>query len=110
MSDRQRRLGLNEAVFREVNERLEELNLTFAEVTDRIEIVCECGDVECTQMISIRLSEYEEMRTDPTQFALVPGHDIAGVDIVLHHREGYDLVRKKAGDAADAAIETDPRS
>jgi hypothetical protein len=110
MSERERRIGLNEAVFRSVNERLEELNQTFSEMTGNFEIICECGDEGCSEMFSIATREYEEIRSDPTQFAVLSGHEIGDVDLILEHREAYNLVRKRAGDAARAATVTDPRS
>ena len=110
MSERERRVGQNEALFREVNERLEQLNQTFADMTGGFEIVCECGDEGCAEMFSIATREYEDMRRDPTEFAVIRGHDIADVDLILEHRDGYDLVRKRAGDAERVATSTDPRS
>jgi hypothetical protein len=56
------RLGVNEALFRTVNERLEELNESFATVTERFEIVCECGDPGCITRISMTKAAYEHVR------------------------------------------------
>ena len=53
MDERQRRIGANEAVFRRVNENLVDLNETFAAVTDRVSLVCECGQVDCTEQIEM---------------------------------------------------------
>lgn len=44
MDEQKRRIGVNEAVFREANERIEDLNEAFATVTDELVLVCECGD------------------------------------------------------------------
>ena len=49
IDERERRLGLNEALFREVNERLGGLNEAFGEVTNRMELVCECADPGCAE-------------------------------------------------------------
>ncbi len=49
MSQRERQVGLNETLFREINERLEELNKTFSEFTDKMELVCECGVRTCIE-------------------------------------------------------------
>jgi hypothetical protein len=43
MEERERRIGLNEAVFREANERIREVNETFATLTDELMFVCECS-------------------------------------------------------------------
>jgi hypothetical protein len=64
MDERKRRIGLNEAVFREANERIEELNQTFATLTDELVLVCECGYANCTEKISMSSEEYDVVRKD----------------------------------------------
>ena len=67
MGDREERQGRNEALFREVNERIKEV------ATDgSAEFLCECGNEECTRPILMRLDEYEAVRADPLQFAVAP--------------------------------------
>lgn len=83
MDEQKRRIGVNEAVFREANERIEDLNEAFATVTDELVLVCECGDGECMEKISLTREEYEELRADPTQFAVVPGHEKPTVEEVV---------------------------
>jgi hypothetical protein len=109
MDERARRIGLNEAVFREANERIQELNETFATVTDRLVLVCECGNGSCAQQISMDPSEYERLRGDPANFAIVPGHEIPDVEQVVAKHEEYDVVRKNEGVPRQIAEVTDPR-
>ena len=109
MDERKRRIGLNEAVFREANERIEELNRSFATLTDELVLVCECGYGDCTEKIAMSIAEYEELRADSSHFAIVHGHDIADVEQVVAEREGYDVVRKDDGVARKIAEVTDPR-
>jgi hypothetical protein len=107
--ERERRIGLNEAVFRQTNERIEELNQTFATFTDRLLLVCECGDGACAEKISMSPAEYEELRSEASHFAIVPGHEIPDVEKVVAHREGYDVVSKHQGIPRQIAEVTDPR-
>jgi hypothetical protein len=109
VDERKRRIGLNEAVFREANERIEELNQTFATLTDELVLVCECGYSDCIEKISMSVSEYEELRADSAHFAIVHGHEIPDVEQVVAEREGYDVVRKDDGVARKIAEVTDPR-
>ena len=109
MDERQRRIGLNEAVFREANERIEELNKTFATLTDELILVCECGYADCTEKISMSPEAYDELRADAKHFAIVPGHEISDVESVIAHREGYDVVSKDRGVPRRIAEVTDPR-
>lgn len=111
MDDRERRLGLNEALFREVNERLDELAETFGgDDGVRHDFICECGDPSCAERISLTLDEYNRVRADPTQFAIRPGHRAGDIERVVFENERYAVVRKHDDDAAELAAETDPRS
>jgi hypothetical protein len=110
IDERARRIGKNEALFREINERLEAVNDGFSSFSGTMEIVCECGDIACAQQLSVSPAEYENIRSDPTWFAIIPGHQSAGVEHVVTSREGYDIVQKRAGAAAAQARATDPRA
>jgi hypothetical protein len=110
MEDRGERLGLNEALFREVNERVKSINDGFGTRLEAAEFVCECGNDECAVRVRIPLSEYEELRSDPTHFAVKDGHEILDVESVVRRCDDYVVVEKKAGAPAAVARETDPRS
>jgi hypothetical protein len=86
VSERERRVGLNEALFRQVNERLEDVNEALGWVGGRMQVVRECGDAMCIERISMTPEEYEELRADPTTFALVAGHDDPTVEKVVARR------------------------
>ena len=109
MDERKRRIGVNEAIFREANERIQDLNESFATLTDRLVLVCECGDGQCVEKIWVSPEAYEKLRSDPTQFAIVPGHEIPDVEEVVAREEGYDVVRKVDGVPRRIAEVTDPR-
>lgn len=109
MDERERRIGLNEAVFREANERIQELNETFATFTDELVLVCECGDAKCVEKIAMPPAAYEELRSDPAHFAIAPGHQIPDVEQVIAQRDGYEVVKKHGGIPRQVAELTDPR-
>ena len=96
MEERERRIGLNEAVFREANERIREVNETFATLTDELMLVCECGHGTCAEQISIKPGDYEALRAQPADFAIVPVHEIRDC-------------QKKGRDPRRVAEVTDPR-
>lgn len=108
--ERERRVGLNEALFRDINERVKDLNETFATFTGSMDIICECGSTSCLERIRIPPAEYEQIRRDATTFAVVTGHEIPDVEEVVEQRRGYDVIRKRAGVPAAMAEQTDPRS
>jgi hypothetical protein len=105
MDERARRIVKNEVLFREVNERIEEIS-----DGSRTEFLCECGDAECTQPMLLSLREYEELRAEPDRFAVLPGHEELDVEEVVERREGYLVVRKFSGGPAELAAARDPRS
>lgn len=109
MDDRQRRIGENEVIFREVNERVRESEETFDSGRGEAEFVCECGDAGCVDRIRMTLEEYEELRSNPTHFAIRPGHDIPDVETIVSREGRYDVVRKLPGGPEELAISTDPR-
>jgi hypothetical protein len=111
MDERSRRIGENEALFRAVNEQVEELERGMAAVSDdRMHIVCECGELDCVERIAVPIAKYEQVRSDPTLFLVVPGHVIPDVETVVEKGGAYDVVRKDRGDPAQLARATDPRS
>jgi hypothetical protein len=108
MDERVRRIGLNEAVFRQVNERIEELAETFG-LGDKLDLICECGDASCSSRIEMDHKQYEELRSDSTTFAVVRGHEISDVEEIVAHHGSYDVVRKTADEARAVAEATDER-
>ena len=109
MSSREERIGLNEAVFREVNERIEDLAETFDLNTQALDLICECGNGSCRERLTMTRAEYEELRSDPHQFAVHPGHEYPDVESVVARLKGYDIVRKNRGAPEKIAEQTDPR-
>jgi hypothetical protein len=108
VAERGRRVGENEALFREVNERIEELEEEFGSHRT-FEIVCECADVSCAEHITVTRDEYTEVRSEPTMFFVIAGHEDLQVEDVVDRRDGFNVVRKREGEPADVARATAPR-
>jgi hypothetical protein len=106
---REERIGMNEAVFREVNERIRDVASAFNLTSEPLDLICECGDAACNARISVTRDEYERIRADAQLFAVAPGH-AADVEEVVANHDGYDVVRKFKGIPAEIARKTDPRS
>lgn len=110
MSSREERIGLNEAIFREVNERIESLAQTFELGSQPLDLICECGDAACVQRIHMTHAEFEELRSESHYFAVYPGHVFPEVERVVAQRKGYEIVSKDEGMPKLIAERTDPRS
>jgi hypothetical protein len=108
MDERERRIGLNEALFRQVNESVSDISGGL-EVPD-FEIVCECGDLNCTERIHVTRAAYSALRSESHQFAVVPGHEIPDVETVIADEGTYQVVRKDKLEARALAERTDPNA
>jgi hypothetical protein len=111
VTEREARLAKNEALFRDVNERVKEVKgeLEEAGSEGKIDFICECGRGECVAQVQLKLAEYEKVRANPAQFILKPGHETGLVERVVREGEGYVVVEKHPEEAA-VARETDPRA
>lgn len=103
----QERLSANESVFREINEGIERGQWP-GEEDAPVGFRCECARLGCNELIEVSPREYEQVRSDPRHFMVLPGHERLDVEKVVARHSGY-LVVEKLDRAADHAIETDPR-
>lgn len=108
-----RRRARNESIFREVNERILELE------TDRggydqdgsllVGFVCECPREDCGEILEVTRGQYEAVRGNPRQFLVLPGHEDGDIAHVVERHSNYCVVEKD-GEAGELAREQDPRS
>jgi hypothetical protein len=97
----------NESAFRRVNEGLRAGHVV-ADTEKPFPFRCECGLLECNQLVELTLAEYEGVRTDGRRFFIAEGHELEGVETVVERHERYWVVQKTAG-AARVAEQEDPR-
>jgi hypothetical protein len=109
MDERTERISLNEALFREVNERVKAITDKLGDTLPAAEFVCECGDRTCTERVRMTLPDYEELRADPTHFVIRPGHEAPDIERVVVRLAGYEIVAKRPGTPTQIAEATDPR-
>jgi hypothetical protein len=100
------RAGRNEALFREVNERVRDLA---GDHRGSAEFVCECSREDCSERIHVPLAVYESVRADPRHFLVIPGHENDLLETVGERTASY-LVVEKEGAAGRIADRTDPRA
>jgi|tagenome__1003787_1003787.scaffolds.fasta_scaffold17066201_1 hypothetical protein len=98
---RRERAARNQSLFREVNERIDELN--DGGVGEVPRYVCECLDTECVEQLAIPHDEYERIRRHPTEFFVIPGHELLEVEEVVHREDRWLVVRKLGAGAKVAA-------
>ncbi|HEY7793602.1 MAG TPA: hypothetical protein VIA10_06330 [Gaiellaceae bacterium] len=110
MDQRKRRIGENEALFRQINDKVEGLNRSLAVLSTRMAVVCECGRQDCLERIDLGIEEYEHVRADSNRFIIKPGHEFPDVEDVVEEHDRYWIVRKHDGGPSRLARATDPRS
>ena len=94
MDARYERLARNEALSRDVNERIavwsERQGIRPGE---KIEFYCECGDPTCFERVALTREEYEAVRTDSARFAVLPEYVNPEVARVVEEHDGYVVVK-----------------
>ena len=100
-SERERRIGENEAYWRQVNE------LAPPEPGVLNDVFCECGRLECRERVAMTAAEYDSVRESSTTFVVAPGHELLDFERVVDTTDRFYVVEKN-GEAARVAVKTDP--
>jgi hypothetical protein len=108
MDDHQRRLVKNEALFREVNERIEDVATELGGHAHLYEFLCECSNTDCQLRLPLTIGAYEQVRQHPRRFIVAPGHDLPDIEKVVERREAYQVIEKDA-EPGRLAARLDPR-
>jgi hypothetical protein len=109
LDERFRRQARNEALFREVNERIAELGeRAEAWTVGGVEFFCECGvEGGCGERLRIPLKVYETVRAQDDRFVVRPGHETPELERAVDWTDDYVIVDKV--DAAEPLVADDPR-
>jgi hypothetical protein len=105
--NRQRSAPAYEATIRDVNEGIERGQWPGDEDT-AIGFRCECAQLGCNQLIELTVREYEEIRSHPRRFVVLPNHVLPDVETVVEAKAGYVIVEKR-DQAGEVAEQTDRR-
>ena len=118
MNERLERKARNEALIREVNERIEKVDKAAEEANlgpeeTLFEFLCECGGggnaghVGCEEHVALTIQEYEKVRSQDDRFAVYPGHEQEALEWVAARNERFVIVDKRP--VAEPFVEDDPR-
>lgn len=97
VNSRDERIARNEALLREVNERIHDVGEGLQVLPDNgeLDFRCECGSPGCDVFVHLLASDYERVRADNDRFVVVPGHEDAHIERVVERNEGYFVVDKR---------------
>jgi hypothetical protein len=106
--DRNERAARYQSLFREVNERVVELEQDgLQEIVGADGLayaVCECANAACHEEIELGMADYEAVRASPIRFFIKAGHEWPDVEHVVAEHDGYVVVEKlgETGEIATA--------
>jgi len=104
---RVRRLAENEALVREVNERVGDVAASWYDEDEKVAFVCECSLEDCSERIQLTMREYERVRSAPAWFAILPEHLVGAIEKRVE-TIGDVLVVEKLGPGREVAEQTAP--
>jgi hypothetical protein len=117
MKDRLEQQSRNEALLREVNERIAEVDKSaeeqnFAPDESLFEFLCECGASDgeagrCEERVLMTIKEYDQVRSQDDRFVVSPGHETDWLEWVAARTERFVIVDKRA--EAEPFVADDPR-
>jgi hypothetical protein len=90
---RQVRLARNQALFRDVNERVEKVAEQYTALAP-LAFICECAISDCGRRVELTREEYESIRSNPTHFFVLPDHVFPEVEAVVEDRGQFVIVEK----------------
>ena len=108
MDAREHRMAQNEALFREVNERVDAVAHQLGPDVP-YEFLCECANADCTFRLKLPRSVYESVRADPKRFVVLPLHYTPEAEELVVEGDTYWVVQK-TGEAGEYVEHLDPRS
>ena len=100
------RLARNEDLFRQVNEKIDDLAVRHGDDVHVYEFFCECSDVSCSERVRMTLPQYAHVRDDPARFVVVKDHVLHEIEHVIEHVGDHVLIEKH-GRAGEVAIKLD---
>ena len=108
VDERERRMAQNEALFREVNERVEAVAHQLGPEVP-YEFVCECANADCTFRVATRSATTRRSGRIQSSSSCSPCTTHQRSKISWPSEDSYWLVRK-SGEAGDDVEKLDPRS
>lgn len=97
LDERFARQARNEALFREVNDRIAQLGERAQAWSPdgTVEFLCECGEEGgCGKRVRVPIDVYERVRQQDDRFVVVPGHETLEIERAVEWTDDYVVVDK----------------
>ncbi|HEX3690791.1 MAG TPA: hypothetical protein VHV28_13910 [Solirubrobacteraceae bacterium] len=99
-SDRQQRIINNEQQFKAFNEGL---RASTAGAAPKLQVVCECGRLDCHDRLDVSDQEWRDVHEHPNRYVITVGHEIPDAERVVSSNDRYAVVQKNTVMAAAPA-------
>src|SRR5690349_20376095 len=96
MRPSEERTARNEGLWREVNDRIDEVDESMRVLPDDslLSFPCECGRERCDARVLLTPVDYHEVRSERDRFAVVPGHENTAFERPVARTDRYVMVDK----------------
>lgn len=97
VDERFARQARNEALFREVNDRIAQLGERAQAWSPdgTVEFLCECGEEGgCGKRVRVPIDVYEHVRQQDDRFVVLPGHETLEIEHAVEWTDDYVVVDK----------------
>jgi hypothetical protein len=88
----------NPALIRAVNERIRDVSSTWGAPSEPVGFLCECGDIDCLDVLKLTIRDFETLRPAGEHFLLVRDHESPDADEIVSRQNGYIIVAKRGAD------------
>ena len=75
--------------------------------TDQLELICECGQPDCTATLTLTIADYDDVHRQRDRFAVAPGHANPALEHIVRETDQYAVVDKFG--AAEATAEAEEK-
>jgi hypothetical protein len=83
------------SLYRAVNERIREVNASFAAYADNFEVFCECGARNCLERVDVPAKVYEDVLSGP-RFLVKAGHESHSHGAIVAESGSYVVIEADA--------------
>jgi hypothetical protein len=81
-------------LFRQVNERVLEVNRDFGPTARLADFVCECADPECAQRLTLSVAQFDAVRTHEGRYVVQPDHVASSGERAVELHKGFAVVER----------------
>ena len=81
-------------LFRQVNERVLDLNSGLGPTARIADFVCECRDAECSERLTLSLAQFDAIRRHPNRHVVRSGHVEPAYEHTIDVQNGFSVVER----------------